>query len=72
MGLVIGMAIIGGVENLIAATLGGILLEFGLESLRELGAWRMVAFGGLLMIVVRFARNGLIAPLYRKLIGEEL
>ena len=72
MGLVIGMAIIGGVENLIAATLGGIFLEFGLESLRGLGAWRMVAFGGLLMIVVRFARNGLIAPLYRRLIGEEV
>jgi len=72
MGLVIGMAIIGGVENLIAATIGGILLEFGLESLRELGAWRMVAFGAILMIVVRFARNGLIAPLYRKFIGEEV
>jgi branched-chain amino acid transport system permease protein len=72
MGLVIGMAIIGGVENLIAATLGGIFLEFGLESLRGLGAWRMVVFGALVMIVVRFARNGLLAPLYRKLIGEEV
>lgn len=72
MGLVIGMAVIGGVENLIAATLGGILLQFGLEGLRDLGAWRMVAFGGLLMVVVRFARNGLLAPIYRKLIGEEV
>lgn len=72
MGLVIGMAVIGGVENLIAATLGGILLQFGLEGLRELGAWRMVAFGGLLMVVVRFARNGLLAPLYRKFVGEEV
>ena len=72
MGLVIGMAVIGGVENLIAATLGGILLEFGLEGLREIGAWRMVVFGGLLMMVVRFARNGLLAPLCRGLIGEEV
>jgi branched-chain amino acid transport system permease protein len=72
MGLVIGMAVIGGVENLIAATLGGIFLQFGLESLRELGALRMVVFGGLLMMVVRFARNGVLAPLYRKLIGEEV
>ncbi len=72
MGLVIGMAVIGGVENLIAATLGGILLEFGLEGLRELGAWRMVVFGGLLMMVVRFARNGLLTPLCRGLIGEEV
>lgn len=72
MGLVIGMAVIGGVENLIAATLGGIFLEFGLESLRGFGAWRLVVFGGLLMVVVRFARNGLLAPLCRKLTGEEV
>ncbi|MEA3355908.1 MAG: branched-chain amino acid ABC transporter permease [Candidatus Bipolaricaulota bacterium] len=72
MGLVIGMAIIGGVENLIAAMLGGIIVEFGLEGLREFGAWRMVLFGGLLMLVVRFARNGLLAPLYKKFIGEEV
>jgi len=72
MGLVIGMAIIGGVENLIAAMLGGIILEFGLEGLREFGAWRMVLFGGLLMLVVRFARNGLLAPVYKKVIGEEV
>lgn len=72
MGLVIGMAIIGGVENLIAAALGGILLQFGMEGLREFGAWRMVMFGALLMLVVRFARNGLLAPIYRKFIGEEV
>jgi len=72
MGLVIGMAVIGGVEHLIAAALGGIFLEFGLEGLREFGPWRMVVFGGLLMLVVRFARNGLLAPLCRKLIGEEV
>jgi branched-chain amino acid transport system permease protein len=72
MGLVIGMAVIGGVENLIAATLGGIFLEFGLEVLRGFGAWRLVVFGGLVMLVVRFARNGLLAPMYRKLIGEEV
>ena len=72
MGLVIGMAVIGGVEHLIAATLGGIFLEFGLEGLRDFGPWRMMVFGGLLMLVVRFARNGLLAPLCRKLIGEEV
>jgi branched-chain amino acid transport system permease protein len=60
------------IENLIAAALGGIIVEFGLEGLREFGAWRMVLFGGLLMLVVRFARNGLLAPIYRKFIGEEV
>jgi len=72
MGLVIGMAVIGGVENLIAAALGGIIVQFGLEWLREFGAWRMVIFGALLMGVVRFARNGLLAPMYKKFIGEEV
>ncbi|MBD3370291.1 branched-chain amino acid ABC transporter permease [Candidatus Fermentibacteria bacterium] len=72
MGLIIGMAVIGGVENLVAAAMGGVLLQFGLEGLRDLGAWRLVVFGALLMIVLRFARNGLLAPLYRKLMGEEL
>lgn len=46
MGLVIAMAIIGGVENLIAATIGGMIIQIGLEVLREFGAWRMVIFGG--------------------------
>lgn len=71
MGLVIAMAVIGGVENLVAAALGGILIEFGLEGLRAFGTWRLVLFGGLLVFVVRFARNGLIAPLYNKVVGQE-
>ena len=48
MGLVIAMAIIGGVESLIAAAIGAILIQISLELLRETGAWRMVIFGALL------------------------
>lgn len=70
MGLVIAMAVIGGVESLTAAALGGILLEFGLEYLRDFGAWRLVIFGALLMITVRFARNGLIYPVCKKIAGK--
>lgn len=66
MGLVIAMAIIGGVESLIAAALGGVIIQIGLELLREFGAWRLVIFGGLLVITLRFARNGLLAPLFQR------
>jgi len=69
MGLVMAMAIIGGVENLIAAAIGGILIQVSLELLREFGSWRLVIFGALLMIILRFARNGLLAPVFRSLFG---
>ncbi len=69
MGLVIAMAIVGGVESLFAAAMGGMIIQIGLELLRKFGAWRLVIFGGLLVITLRFARNGLIAPLLQRLGG---
>jgi branched-chain amino acid transport system permease protein len=69
MGLILAMAIIGGVENLLAAAFGGMIIQVGLELLREFGAWRMVIFGALLVITLRFARNGLLAPVFQRLTG---
>lgn len=69
MGLVIAMAIIGGVESLLAAAVGGMIIQISLELLREFSAWRLVIFGALLMITLRFARNGLLAPLLQRLSG---
>jgi branched-chain amino acid transport system permease protein len=69
MGLVIAMAIIGGVENLLAAAIGGMIIQISLELLREFDAWRLVIFGALLIITLRFARNGLLAPLLQRLSG---
>lgn len=69
MGLVIAMAIVGGVESLMAAAIGGVIIQVGLEVLREFEAWRMVIFGALLIFTLRFARNGLIAPLIQRLLG---
>jgi branched-chain amino acid transport system permease protein len=73
MSLVVAMAVIGGVENVVAAAIGAILINFVLELLRnsfEIGPftvdmtiWRLVVFGALLMVTLRFARNGLIAPI---------
>jgi len=61
MGLVVAMAVIGGAESLVAATIGALGLEFLVEALRSYGQWRLVLFGALLLLTMRFARNGLLA-----------
>ncbi len=76
MSLVVAMAVIGGVENFFAAAIGAILIEFILELLRnsfhigpvevDMTIWRLVIFGIILMLTLRFARNGLIAPLINR------
>ncbi|MFQ5612532.1 MAG: branched-chain amino acid ABC transporter permease [Anaerolineae bacterium] len=77
MSLVIAMAVIGGLESLVGAAIGAIIIEFMLEFLRtsfEIGpltidmtVWRLVFFGALLMITLRFFGNGLIQPLIWRL-----
>ncbi len=73
MSLVVAMAVIGGLENFAAAAIGAIMIEFLLELLREsfviggievdMTIWRLVFFGVLLMLTLRFYRNGLITPI---------
>jgi len=70
MSLVIAMAVIGGLENVVAAAVGAILISFALEFLRtdffvlgvkvEMSTWRLVFFGLLLMLTLRFLRNGVV------------
>jgi branched-chain amino acid transport system permease protein len=98
MSLVIAMAVIGGIESLIGATLGAIFIHFSLEWLQKIpipaalmpridaiaptlenlgftltenaiqtNAWRMVGFGLLLMVTLRFWQNGLIYPVIQRL-----
>ena len=66
MGLVVAMAVIGGAESIIAATVGALSLEFLVEALRSYGQWRLVLFGALLLLTIRFARNGLLALVWQK------
>jgi branched-chain amino acid transport system permease protein len=61
MGLVVAMAVIGGSESLPAAVLGALVVEALVEALRAYGQWRLVLFGALLLLTMRFARNGLLA-----------
>ena len=75
MSLVVSMAVIAGIENIFAAAIGAIIIEFTLEMLRssfdipiigievDMTIWRLVVFGALLMITLRLSRNGIIAPI---------
>jgi branched-chain amino acid transport system permease protein len=76
MSLVIAMAVIGGIESLLGAAFGAMFSRIALEWLREinilglhieLGAWRYAAFGLLLMLTLRFAQNGLVYPILKRL-----
>lgn len=60
MGLVVAMAVIGGAESLVASVIGALVLEVAIEALRSYGEWRLVIFGAALLLVIRFARNGLL------------
>ncbi len=72
MGLIIAMAVIGGIESLIGAVIGAALVEFLLEYFRALGMWRLVIFGLALVVILRFSQNGLIYPLYQRLAGRRV
>lgn len=76
MSIVIAMAVVGGIESLLGAALGALLIRLALELLREinifgihieLGAWRFAAFGLLLLFTLRFAQNGLLHPIISRL-----
>jgi len=67
MGLVVAMAILGGIESLPAAVGGAAGVETLQEALRSAGAWRFVLFGVLLLVTMRFFRNGLLQPAWQRL-----
>ncbi|GMR10101.1 MAG: branched-chain amino acid ABC transporter permease [Anaerolineae bacterium] len=71
MSIVITMAVIGGIESLIAAAFGAILIQFGLEIMRPLLNWRLVVFGLLLMLTLRFFQNGLLHPVLQYVLRRE-
>lgn len=68
MGLVVAMTIIGGLESIPAAVGGAAGVETLQEVLRSYAQWRLVLFGVILLVVMRFARNGLLAPLWHQLV----
>jgi len=62
-GLIIGMAVIGGMGTLTGPLLGGLILQPLSEYVREFGVQHMVVFSFLIIIVIRFWRAGLYGSL---------
>ena len=76
MGFLVVYAVVGGLESPVAGALGAIVLVVTLEALRvvhvgplrfEPGVWRFAVFGALLVVTLRLAPNGFIAPLIGRL-----
>ena len=72
MAKLVVMTVIGGMERLPTAVGGAFVVEFLLEWLRAYGQWRLPAFGMVLLLTMRLARNGLLTPLWMPLarLGE--
>ena len=64
MAKLVVMTVIGGMERLPTAVGGALVVEVLLEALRGYGQWRLPLFGVLLLLTMRFARNGLLTPLW--------
>ena len=64
MALIVVMTVIGGMERIPTAVGGAIGVEFLQEYLRRFGIWRLEIFGIILLLTMRFARNGLLTPLW--------
>ena len=68
MALLVVMTVIGGMERLPTAVGGAIVVEFLLEALRAYGQWRLPFFGIILLLTMRFARNGLLTPVWLRFV----
>jgi branched-chain amino acid transport system permease protein len=64
MAKLVVMTVIGGMERLPTAVGGAFVVEFLLELLRDFGQWRLPIFGVILLLTMRFARNGLVTPFW--------
>jgi branched-chain amino acid transport system permease protein len=68
MAKLVVMTVIGGMERLPTAVGGAFVVEFLLEWLRDYGQWRLPIFGIVLLLTMRFARNGLVTPFWLQLV----
>jgi branched-chain amino acid transport system permease protein len=59
MGLVTAMVVIGGIGTIIGPILGAALIEITSESIREVGLYRFLLFGVLMILVMKFAPDGI-------------
>ncbi len=60
MGLILAMSVFGGMETIFGAALGALVLQAFAEYLREFTEWRLAIFAGLVLLILRFAPEGLL------------
>jgi branched-chain amino acid transport system permease protein len=73
-GLILMMAVVGGMGSIIGPVIGAYLLTIVNESLRFLGEMRLLIYSGAVVLVVFFAPKGLLeifSQAFRRVIGQE-
>ncbi len=73
-GLILMMAVVGGMGSIIGPVIGAYLLTLTNESLRFLGEMRLLIYSGAVVLVIFFAPKGLFeifSQLFRRLSGQE-
>lgn len=58
--VIIAMIVLGGLGNITGAIIGGVLLALLPEALREFAQYRMLAYGAILLLLLRFRPQGLV------------
>ena len=64
MGLILAMSVFGGLESLLGAALGAIILQTLSEFLRTFEQWRLAIFGALVLFTLRFTPGGILPRIY--------
>lgn len=73
-GLILMMAVVGGMGSIIGPVIGAYLLTLANESLRFLGELRLLIYSGAVVLVIFFAPKGLLeifSQVFRRIIGQE-
>jgi branched-chain amino acid transport system permease protein len=66
--VIVAMTLVGGIGTFYGPIVGAFVLTLGVESMRELGQYRMLIYGGLVIAAVMFFPRGL-APLVERIGG---
>ena len=60
MGMILAMSVFGGMETIFGAAIGALVLQVFSEYLRDFTEWRLAIFSGLVLLILRFAPEGLL------------
>ena len=64
---IITMVYVGGMSSIYGAVGGALLLSVMTEFLRNFGEWRLMVYSLVLIVILFFLPNGLVAPVWRRL-----